>query len=296
MLQQALPPIPDAVPLRRLDFDVPPEAVPRDFYAGDPSLTLVMAALSVVFPEGERFFVESVQRFKDRIQDPELAGRVRGFAAQEAMHSKEHAWLNELIRAQGLEVMARLGEETRVLLQRPRKLRSPEEQLAITCALEHITAILGEQLLRDDAHREAIHQELRGLWAWHALEELEHKDVAFDVYQAVDGSYVRRVTHMALATFGLFVFVGRAHWLMLRERGLSRDLPTHARTFGYLWGRPGLFRRLVPAYLAYFRPGFHPSQLDTSGLVEAWRRRLFGEGGELRARLDRGSRRERRAA
>jgi hypothetical protein len=255
-----------------------------------------MSALSLVFPEGERFFVDSVVRFRDRIEDPALLTRVRGFAAQEAMHSKEHAALNALVEAQGARAMERLGRDVGALLGRARRLRSPEEQLAITCALEHITAVLGEQLLTDEAHRGMLHESVRNLWAWHALEECEHKDVAFDVYEAIGGSYATRVTQMALATFGLFVFITRAHLVLLRERGLLSDLPLLARTVDYLWLRRGLFRRLAPAYLAYYRRGFHPSDLDTRGLVDAWRARLFGEDGELRSLLDAASRKEKKAA
>lgn len=289
-------PIPHDVPRRRLDFPLPPAEVPRDFYAGDPSLSLFMSAMSLVFPEGERFFVDSVVHYRDRITDPDLMARVRGFAAQEAMHSKEHAAFNAMLEAQGVSAMASLGRDVAALLRRARRLRTREEQLAITCALEHITAILGEELLTDDAHREAIHESVRGLWAWHALEECEHKDVAFDVYEAVGGSYRTRVVQMALATFGLFVFIGRAHLTMLRERGLLGDAPLLLRTVDHLWLRGGLFRKLAPRYLAYYRRGFHPSQIDTRALVERWRERLFGDRGELRSMLDAAARREKKAA
>jgi uncharacterized protein len=288
--------IPLDVPRRRLDFPFTTTEVPQNFYAGDPSLSLFLVALSLVFPEGERFFVESVVRYRDRIDDPALMARVRGFAAQEAMHSKEHAALNAVVEAQGLTVMAKLGRDVAALLRRGRRVHTHEEQLAITCALEHITAILGEQVLVDDEHREAIHESVRGLFTWHALEECEHKDVAYDVYEAVGGTYRTRVIQMALATFGIMVFVGRAHLAMLAERGLLSDLPLLARTVDTLWLRGGLFRKLVPRYLAYFRRGFHPSQIETRALVEGWRERLFGEGGELRSMLDAAARREKRAA
>jgi len=284
--------IPHDIPLRRLDLPFEPDEVPRDFYLDDPSLTLVMAAFSLVFPEGERFFVESVVRFKERIADPALAARVRGFAAQEAMHAKEHTALNRMIEAQGLEAMASLERDVKALLSRARRLRTPEEQIAITAALEHITAIMGEQLLGDRSYRHAIHETVRPLLLWHALEELEHKDVAFDVFEKVSGSYRKRVGALAIATFGFVVFIARAHFQMLRERGMEKDLRVHARTFAHLWIAPGIFRTLIPVWAEYFRPGFHPSHRDTKGLVATWREKLFGEGGLLRRELDRGRRPE----
>jgi hypothetical protein len=285
-----------AIPLRRLDLEFDPAAVPRDFYRDDEILTLMMCAFSVVFPEGERFFVESVMRYRDRIQDPKLQADVRGFAAQEGMHSKEHMAFNAMLGAQGLESAARLETQVKWLLRRARRIRTPEQQLAVTCALEHMTAIMGEQLLSDEDYRMHIHPSVRNLWVWHALEESEHRAVAFDVYQAVDGDYRRRVGMMALATFGFMVFIGRSHFVMMKERGLLGDVRGLARAFDYFWGRGGRFRRLIPAYLEYYRRDFHPNQRDNRSLLREWRERLFGERGELRAELDRASQRGKKAA
>src|SRR5208282_1600816 len=152
-----------------------------------------------------------------------------------------------------------------------RRRLAPRGQLAVTCALEHYTAILAEQLLREVDHRDAGHESVRPLWIWHALEESEHKAVAFDVYEAMGGSYLHRVAIMLLTTAFFFGETANVHgWLGAVD---------------YFWGRPGLLRKLVPAYLDYFRPGFHPDDRDTTSLLKGWRERLFGEGGALKARL-----------
>jgi hypothetical protein len=273
------------IPRRRLDFDFDPDAVPRDFYAGDPALSSVLAALSIAFPEGERFFVESVAHFRDRIDDPTLADAVKGFAAQEGMHSKEHAAFNAMLRAQGLEVTVDLERRVRSLLRIRRKTAAPAGRLAVTCALEHFTAVMAEQVLTDEAHRDEFHPSIRPLWVWHALEELEHKAVAFDVYEKVDGSYFRRVRAMLLTTLFFTGFVSYAHVRLLAARGRLGDARGLLRALNHMWLWPGVFRRLVPAYLSYYRPGFHPNGRDTTGLVREWRERLFGERGELRGKL-----------
>ena len=283
------------IPRRRLDFDFDPGAVPRDFYAGDPVLSLVMASLSIVFPEGERFFVASVAHFRDRIDDPVLARAVKGFAAQEGMHSKEHAAFNAMLVAHDLGVAQDLERQVRTLLRLRKKTSSPEAQLAVTCALEHFTAIMAEQLLTDHEHRDAMHPSVRWLWVWHALEESEHKAVAFDVYRKVDGSYLRRARVMALVTLFFVGFISYGHLRLLKARGLLGDVRGLLRALDHLWLRPGIFRRLVPAYLAYYRPGFHPDDRDTTALIAEWRERLFGEHGTLRAQHDAATRQERAA-
>jgi len=279
------PSYPD-IPRRKVDFDFDPQSVPRDFYAGDAVQSLVLTALSLVFPDGERFFVESVLRYRDHIDDPELARAVKGFAAQEGMHARAHAAFNAMARAHGLDVAEDLEREVRHLLSVGRKRRPPAARLAVTCALEHFTAILAEQLLTDEAHRSSFHPSVRSLWVWHALEESEHKAVAFDVFQKVSGSYVIRARAMVIASAFFIGFIAYSHFRLLAARGLLGDVRGQLRAFDYLWLRRGLFRRLIPAYLDYFRPSFHPNDRDTTALLDRWREHLFGPGGTLRASLD----------
>lgn len=278
------------IPRRKLDFDFDPEKVPLAYYNDDAIQSLVMTALSNVFPEGERFFVDSVMHYKQQIEeDPALAEAVKGFAAQEGMHSRAHAAFNAMARAQGLSVAKDLERQVKFLLRYRKKAPIPERRLAVTCALEHFTAIMAEQLLTDAAHREALHPSVRDLWVWHALEESEHKAVAFDVFQKVCGSYAVRVRVMLIATLFFVGFITYGHLRMCAARGLLGDVRGHLRLVDYLWIRRGLFRKLVPAYLDYFRPGFHPDDRDTKALLAIWRDRLFGETGTLRGALAEGA-------
>jgi hypothetical protein len=283
-----VPRYPD-IPRRKLDFDFDPAAVPRDYYAEDPVKTLVMTALSLVFPEGERFFVDSVMHYKDRIDDPALLEAVKGFAAQEGMHSRAHAAFNAMARAQDLGVADDLQRKVKHLLRFRRKDPRHAERLAVTCALEHFTAILAEQLLTDEEHRHSLDPMVRDLWVWHALEESEHKAVAFDVFQKVSGSYAIRARVMVVATLFFIGFITYSHFRLLAARGLLGDVRGQLRNIDYLWIRRGLFRRLIPAYLDYFRRDFHPNDRDTSALLSDWKERLFGQAGTLRAVLDAGA-------
>ena len=171
------------------------------------------------------------------------------------------------------------------LLKFARRTLTPKGQLAVTCALEHFTAIMAEQLLRKEEHRDAGHESVKMLWVWHALEEAEHKAVAFDVYRAVGGTYGMRVGLMLVTSAIFFAEQFNVHTKFLRAEGELWNLRGWARAMGYFWLRPGLFRRLAPAYLDYFRPGFHPEDRNTQPLIDEWRETLFGEAGELREKL-----------
>ncbi len=274
-----------AIPRRQVDFAFDPAQVPADWYRDDAFLSTFLDALSLLFPEGERFFVESVKKLRHHVADPGLAAAVTGFIGQEAMHGKEHRAFNQMLAGHGLTTAPRLERQLEGLLRLVRRALPARSQLAATCTLEHFTAMMAEAALRHAGMRDAMHPTVRPLRVWHALEENEHKAVAFDVYRAAGGGYARRAGIMLLTTLVFFAFTAWVHGHFLAERRLLLRPWRWARGLAHMWLYPGWFTRLVPAYLAYFRPGFHPDDRDTSTLLAAWRERLFGEHGELRDNL-----------
>jgi predicted metal-dependent hydrolase len=229
-------------------------------------------ALSLLFPEGEKFFVESVKQHRELVDSPTLRRDIAGFIGQEAMHGKEHRAFNELMVSHGYPAAPAIDARVRRFLKRVRSVLSPKSQLAATCAVEHFTAILAEQLLAEDdeAMREEIHPSVRVLWLWHALEETEHKAVAFDVYIAAGGDYTRRVLAMMATTAVFFAAHGLAHARLMAQRGILWRPWTWLHGIGRMWISPGYFTRLVPAYFTYYRPRFHPNDRDTRALLATW--------------------------
>jgi uncharacterized protein len=277
-------PVP-TIPRRQLDFGFDPAAVPRDWLHDDPYSTTLLDALSLLFPEGERFFVDSVKQARDQVHDPALRAQIAGFIGQEAMHGKEHRAFNEMLVGHGFAEAPRIERRLRGFLGLVRKVLSPRSQLAVTCALEHFTAILAEALLRQQRMRDEFHPAVQPLWVWHALEENEHKAVAFDVYRATGGGTVRRLLMMVLTSVVFVLVTGLVHARLMWTRGILLRPWRWLSGIGRMWIWPAHFTRLVPAYLAYFRPSFHPDDRDTTMLLDGWRDRLFGDAGELRGNL-----------
>jgi uncharacterized protein len=274
------------IPRRDVDLDIDPAAAPLDWCNGDAFETTFLNAFSLLFPEGEKFFVESVKQQRDRVTDPELQREIAGFIGQEAMHGKEHRAFNALIAEHGFKEAPRVEAKLRGFLKLVRKTLSPMSQLAATTALEHFTAILAERLLSDDARmRDRIHPTVKPLWLWHALEESEHKAVAFDVYKATGGGYARRIAIMMLTTIVFFAAQGIIHARLMATRGILWKPWRWLRGAAAMWIYPGPFTRLLPAYLSYYRPGFHPNDRDTRALLAAWHVELFGTSGMLRDRV-----------
>ncbi len=272
MNQTASLPASYSIPVRHMDFNFDDD-IPENWFGNDPFRTLLLSALSGTFPEGERFFVDSVRLFQDQITDPELRKAVRGFIGQEAHHAKEHGVLNTWLKRRGLpihKIEAMVGEGLGFMRQK----LSPQRQLAMTCALEHFTAIMAELLLKNPELLEQMDPRMRALWIWHAIEESEHKAVAFDVYQATVKNYWVRVSQMAFNTLEFHFFISLHFLRLLNHTGHLFNLPLMARGLYELYVSPGWFRKLVPAYLAYYHPNFHPWQRNNEAELNHWRQEL----------------------
>ncbi len=258
---------PRSIPVRHPKFRFEPQGG-RHWLAGDPVLTHFVQALSLTFPEGEAFFMDSVAHFRRRIQEPTLRHEVARFLAQEAVHGKEHRAFNAWFSSQGFDTEA-LERRIRDNLARAREL-PPLHRLAITCALEHFTAIMAEQILDNPELLEQFDPGVRQLWRWHAVEEAEHKSVAFDVYEAMGGRYPRRVIVMLVVTAQFIFQITRIQAALIRQDPEAQGAGKALGALWVQWGNPGWLRRLVPAYLDYFRTGFHPWDRPASeGLARA---------------------------
>lgn len=235
-------------------------------------LTAFFNALSIAFPAGEKFFIDAVRHYADRIADPALKANIQGFCGQEGFHRREHARYNEaLCAARGYDLDALEGTLTR-RLHWAQKTLSPMQNLAITLAIEHFTAVLAEILLREGSILDRTDPTMRALWRWHAAEELEHKSVAFDVYRAVGGSEALRRGVMRRATLFLAFEVTRALVTILRKDGRLFNFGLWRRGLASLFGKHGVFSGAWPLYKAYYRQGFHPDQQDTHDLLVQWAR------------------------
>ena len=274
------------VPTRRISFEEALQQVPRHFAVdGDLILSHLAASLSSVFPDGEDFFVRSVRHFRDQITDPELKRDVAGFIGQEAVHGREHRAFNDRLDQLGYPTKRFERITEKGLAFRERHM-SPAANLAATAALEHFTATLAELVPTDQEVRDAFgHDEVRNLFVWHALEESEHKAVAFDVYKAVGGSERMRVWTMKLIRVGFVA--GMALQMLVSLLG---DRATYRRgALRRSWQRfrrsPLVSRELWQQLKDYDRPDFHPNDRDTDALVEQWRAELFGTAGRLNDKL-----------
>lgn len=277
----------ETVPMRPMRFDEWFADVPRYFAAdGDIVMSHVLAVLSSVFPDGEDFFVRSVSAAKDRLTDPVLLEDVEGFIGQESMHGREHRAFNDRLAELGYPTPA-IGRYVQVITALRERIQGKKANLGFTAALEHYTATLAETLLGDPEARAQIgHPAARYLLVWHALEEAEHKAVAFDVFKAVGGSERMRVITMWLThvTFVLETSIWTA--ISIAGDSYARTHPIQlVRSMWKLRTSPFTSSRAVKQLFEYHQRGFHPNDRQTDDLIATWREKLFGSDGTLVDRL-----------
>lgn len=230
--------------------------IPIDWYDNNVVLSALWDALSLTFPEGETFFVRSVRHFLGyAAYNPKIHGEVKSFIGQEAVHGKEHRVYNKIVDPTGV-----VEEEVKWILEQAYGL-SPEMKLAITCALEHFTAILAEEIVFKYPDK-IQHPELKKMWCWHAVEESEHKHVAFDLYEKVSGSYILRVSTYAATMLILGAVIVRFHNYVLSKRNVVKNAEGWKKTFKFLFSNEKIFWKTLPKFLAYYSPGFHPNKIS----------------------------------
>lgn len=259
-------------PRSQLDFGLDGD-IPTYWFAGDPFKTRFFDAMSVIFPEGERFFIACVRDFRDQVQDPQLQADIKDFIRQEAQHGLVHDQYNRRLKAQGIDV-DRLEAITHHILFKLVRCHLPARQtLAETAAAEHLTAIMAHGFFERKSILDQADPRVRALYAWHAMEEIEHKAVAFDVMQKVARvGYLRRAWAMLVVTlsFNLHVLLNTRY--MLKVDGFTgwQRLKLWAKGLGWLYGPGGLYMGLARHYLGYFRPGFHPWQTGQMRSYSLW--------------------------
>ena len=236
----------------------------RHWVRGDPYATAFFNALSAVFPHGETFMIRCMIPWAERVP-PSLGREVKAFIEQEAGHSREHVAMNRALISAGYNIEP-LDRKIRGFVSLFENA-SDMVKLTATMCIEHFTAIVAAEILRDERHLAGTDAGLHELWLWHAIEEVEHKGVAYDVWKHAtqDWNPVRRwlwrSSFMFVITASFFVnrTLGQIELLRQDGIGLPKALTSILRA-GF--GKDGIGRNVLRPWASYFRPGFHPWDKD----------------------------------
>lgn len=273
------------VPRKGPDFGFDGD-VPKYWLEGDAFKTRFFDAMSLLFPEGEKFFIACVRDYRDRIADPVLLAQVKEFMYQEGQHGIVHTQFNDRVKAQGVDVDKVLQKQKDLMFGFFRKYFSRSFTLGQTAAAEHMTALMAHGFFSAGFMQKADPR-VRAMYAWHAIEEIEHKAVAYDVLTKVArASYFMRVFSFAFTTFSFpfHVFMVMRH--MFKVDGVKNRPWVWLKGLWWLYGWGGLYPRLMPHYLAYFIPGFHPWKFGDMRIYETWAQAFRATNGDAIAAGD----------
>ncbi len=262
------------IPVRRdvkINLD---ESRINNWHEAGEHVTHFFNALSVLFPAGERLFMDSVRAYKDQVTDPELKQAITAFIGQEALHSREHEEYNEMMDRSGVPAL-KLDKMLWKLLGGLQKGLGKKLSLAGTIALEHYTAIMADAVLKDPkVTGEKSDEGFKQMWQWHAYEETEHKAVAYDVWNTVipDNVYNRFIRRfgMVLATviFWPVIMYFHARLVFADPNTKGKHLQGYKAVAKMLLGKEGIFRNAMSDFFDYFRADFHPWDHDNSHFMK----------------------------
>ena len=276
-------------PVRRMNFDF--DAVPEYWMNGSAGLTHFMTALSALFPAGEKFFIDSVRavRYHSMLKNnADLQKEISAFIGQEAMHTHEHVGFNASAQKFGHDVDA-LERHTDTVIQTTRKFMAKLAKpigitqemvdLTTTTALEHFTATIASQLLTNSHIQELMTDDtMKTMWLWHAIEENEHKAVAYDVFKGVFGkglrAYALRTSSLVISMVILFFIQNYFLWRLLKQ-DKQLNLENLRMIYRYAYSpSKGIITGMGKEMLLYFNPNFHPNDFDTTTLLNTWKAKL----------------------
>lgn len=230
----------------------------------------MLNAIAILAPAFERLAISSVLPYRGHIHDPKLNEQVQGFIGQESAHGSEFIRYNQVLKHQGYDTKKLEKDNIKKFTWLTQKLSS-KMHLSLTLAAEHLTAIISDLLLKEPQWLENATPQCAALWRWHAIEEIEHKAVVYDLYEAQKGGYVMRIMGMIMVTIMLGgLLIQNFLHLIMRDKLITKRT-FWGRYFSVLWGRKGFLRKLILPYLRYYVPGFHPWQHNNHDLIQHWK-------------------------
>ena len=236
----------------------------RRWNGGDAFRSAFFSALSMSFPVGEQYFMDSVRAGLKTLPEEkraQFAAEVQGFVGQEATHRRVHALFNGQLDALGY---ANTIEKRALARIKKQAGMDPRIHVAATAATEHFTALFADWMLRHPEALEGAEERLQTLWLWHSAEESEHRSTAFDIYQAMGGGYAWRLRVFRFVSFIFMFDLLRQTVRNLWHDGALFSVSTWRSAAKLLFSKDGMIRGNVDMWRDYLREDFHPEQHDAS--------------------------------
>ena len=254
-----------AILVRRIPFAFSEQIAPV-WHPARPEWGHMVNGASLAMPYLEPFLIRTVKEALAQVNDPQLKADVHAFISQEGQHFQNHRRYNELLKQHYpdlADVEAELDANYRQFQSRSLRWR-----LAYTAGFETMTMGITEWLIeKRDMLFTGADPSVTSLILWHMVEETEHKNVAFDLYQALYGAFWPRVWGVIYATAHVAWASRKAYRRMLIRDGLWQRPASRLRLYHMvarflLHTSPAMIRSLLPYY--------HPAKVRDPAWVARW--------------------------
>lgn len=277
----------DRMPVRIMDFEIDPklvrDALPELFPGYGISMTL---------PYLEPYLVRTMREALKHCTDPVVAQEVRQFIGQEAQHYRQHAVLNDMIRSISpeLEGLREIEDQLEADYQRFTQTKSLKFNLAYAEGFEAATFAGGRANFRNNVfdRLETIQNtDLLRLFIWHALEEVEHSTVTFNIYDHLYGDYLYR---LVAGTYGQYHFF---KYVFLFSKFIAQNAPQAIEQGRALWPSKNLLGdwkeqlSLLGAISKVYLPGYNPAKMEIPENVAQYSKSYAEQARDIRVMVAR---------
>lgn len=225
------------------------------WFNGSPTYTHFTDSWSVLFPAWEEAFTKVAAHHRESVNNPELEARIDTFIAQELSHARAHNQHNK--RAEICDLADKEFKKTKIIERKP---GSPL-WLATMISIEHTAAVSARSFLNKFGH---IKSREFNLYAWHCVEELEHKSLALDLWNHLGFSkaQLNKVSRKNFIYTWKFAFSYTIN--SLKKDNQLWKFKTLVDGFSLL---SYVVLRLWIPYLQIFKQDFHPDHIDDTKLI-----------------------------
>ena len=271
---------------RAVDFDFGQSSI--HWIPNDPFSSHTYNAINLLLPAGEFWFCRVFNKALPSITDKTLEEDVRAFIRQEAIHARAHIVGQKFMQENAYDLQHGINTaETifgQLLADRPFNLSMFKNKwvesnwliarVGIIAAVEHFTGVIGQWTLDHSGSwdKNNADPEMSDLFRWHLAEEVEHRNVAFDLFhhllQNKLGFYISRQVLMA-GVFPIFMYLMADIGRSLARQDSLEEMQKLAKSsvFRILWelqstgrktGNVPTFTFLAKSVVRWLSPSYHP--------------------------------------
>jgi predicted metal-dependent hydrolase len=258
-----------------MEFDIPTaDDLDPKWLANDIRQSYFSTGLSLYVAYLEPFLVKSMRRVLDRITDESLKENVDRFSRQEAQHYMQHERFNAAILGKGYPGLQERFDRLKADFERFLETKGDKWCVGFVEGFEALTTQLALGSLRE-LRREHPKTDKRfaALYEWHMAEEVEHRNVAFDIYEHLYGDYLFRAKMCLIAQSHILKFITDCMKIMspvdVARYDSSYAVPASTRALVWLGFSPMIVKTLLP--------GYSPHDYDVPDAIEVLSTRLSEE-------------------